>query len=98
MRVVKKATTPAGVLIQVEDWREDYPALNLIMIAAYPVSLYTFPGDFAPTVGKPFRTGFCFRAMDDADSVFSDLESGKKKLADIVDRMDRREYKRAITG
>lgn len=100
MRVVANGKTPVGVIVQIEDWSENYPEVYkpCTTIVAYPVSLYTIEGSFAPKAGEKFRAQFDFSNWEETREAFDLLVSGEKKLVDYIDHLYYKHHTPCITG
>lgn len=73
MKVVERATTPSGVLIQREDWEDHY------LIGAYPIAKNYSKYELIKR-GHPFRLTI---TTDDVFSDFDALKTGEKALEDM---------------
>ena len=94
MNIVIRGIMPDGTSIQIEDWTCEFP--NHYVTAAYPISKVTLPGAFSPSEGQRFRYGINFESLYDASECAGSLMSGKKKLADYGDCLERREYIKCV--
>lgn len=72
MKILKKAVTPDGVEIQVEDWSEDF-------------SIFTFGSTIAAYPKKYMRRRAQLELLDNqtAVTVFEELESGNKSVLEF---------------
>lgn len=83
MKVLKKATTPEGTKIQIEDWREDYSFIETLGIAAYPIA--------KESRGKWIRKNETFRLSitdnfnsdDEVYNIFNKLIDGSITLKEL---------------
>lgn len=100
MRVIKTNRLPDGTVIQIENWNEDYKSVfpANCTIAAYPISKYTLPGDFAPKAGEIFRAQFDFDSAEQAGEAFGSLVNGEKQLTDYIDRLYYPRHAPCLTG
>lgn len=73
MKILKKAMTPGGIQIQLEDWSEDFPGTFQFgaTIAAYPRKYMRR------------RAAIDFQHHQDALSVFDALQNGNKGVMDV---------------
>lgn len=100
MKVLERASTPTGVKIQVEDWREDYPTVcNAISLAAYPTCQnYVNEGYFFPKPGERFRfdTFGRWASNEEVWQAFEGLRTGVRSLKEFEDHLWDPKYKGLI--
>jgi hypothetical protein len=85
MKVLEKAYTPDGILIQLEDWSENYSFMNTYNIGAYPKAKNSSKYQWIKA-GYEFRLDIHgFNSNEEAEQVFNDLITGKRKLTDLAD-------------
>lgn len=83
MKIIEKATTPNGIKIQLEDWREN---LYGFTIGAYPIAKNS---SYFIIKGKNFRLDISANKTtnytnDDIKRDFEALKSGEKTLKDLA--------------
>jgi len=97
MKVLKTGTMSNGTHIQIEDWSEDYSFMPYgSTLASYPKSKVTHEGQYSPKGNEIYRFSFDFNSNDEAETAFSDLLDGSKKLSDLEGFLREREYKDCI--
>lgn len=86
MKVVERATTPDGTIIQVEDWRENYKSIKTLSIATYPI-LRRFPTTRILNfyrLNETIRVDLDRNLESDAHvwKIFEQLKTGQLKVED----------------
>ena len=87
MRVVDKNKLPDGTVIQIEDWKSDYPGtFNTLTIAAYPIAKNTSKYMWVRK-GEIFRLELLrgFKTDEYVKDLFEKLVNGTVKLEDLSD-------------
>ena len=83
MKVVKKAEMPDGTKIQIEDWKESYDFMNVLIIGTYPIAKNSDSSGFIQS-GQTFRLELCyFKNDDEVKEIFNSLEEGKISLQEL---------------
>lgn len=90
MKVLERATTPDGIKIQIEDWKEDYSCFDTLSIATYPI-MQRLPQSiklYFTESGRPFRVDINRDWKNDEDVLraFEDLKNGRKKITDFANQ------------
>lgn len=83
MEVLKRATTPEGIAIQIENWKETYKGIfTTISIGAYPIAKNS---GFCIRRDNPFRVDICrgFKSDDEVEKVFSQLQTGEVTIESL---------------
>lgn len=82
MKVLKKATTPKGTGIQIEDWREDYSFVKTLSIGAYPIAKES-RGNWIKK-NETFRLSITdFNNDNEVYSIFNKLINGNITLKEL---------------
>ena len=83
MKVLKRAKTPNGTGIQIEDWREDYSFIEILGIGAYPIARES-RGNWIRK-NETFRLSITdnFNNDDEVYSIFNKLIDGSITLKEL---------------
>ncbi|WP_342498269.1 hypothetical protein [Bacillus sp. FSL M8-0350] len=83
MEILEKAIAPDGTSLQIENWNCDYSFKPYGgVIGAYPKSLHSLNGDYAPRRNRTFRLALDFASYSDAKNAFESIARGKSTLND----------------
>lgn len=86
MKILEKSTTPKGIGIQIEDWKEDYSFMDVCTIAAYPIAKNGSKYQWIKQ-GEQFRIDISkFRNNDEVRQAFNDLINGAKNIEDFSEQ------------
>jgi len=86
MKIIEKATTPKGILVQIEDWSESYSFMDVFTIAAYPMAKNSSKYQWIKH-GEEFRLDINrFKNNEEVKQAFNDLISGTKSIEDFAEQ------------
>ena len=89
MKVLEKATTPDGVKIQIEDWKEKYSFIRTLNIACYPIATKTQNSPFGLRNGITFRIALDkFENDEEVYTTFNKLQSGEVKIEELSSKFE----------
>lgn len=84
-----KATTPDGIKIQVEDWRNIYAFYETLHLVAYPVAQKTSKyGLIRDGESMRYEMPNNWHSDEEVMQAFKDLQSGKIKITDLKHHAD----------
>ena len=87
--ITTKGTTPDGIKIQIEDWREVYNFYKTLHLIAYPVSQKTSEYGWIRGGEKMrYEMPYNWHSDEEVLQAFEDLQSGKIKVTDLRHHAD----------
>ena len=98
MNIIRRGTGYLldGTAIYIEDWTPDKFPHKPYVVAAFPISKVTLPGTWSPDAGRKFRYGMTFESFHEAAECADNLMTGKTKLSDYANSLERAEYAQCV--